>query len=144
MEERFKKGFTAGAFDLFHMGHLKLLRRCKEMCEYLIVGVLTDEYILYTKGKEPYIPLQERIEIIQSIRYVDETVVVDFHNTLKINALKLYDFDCCFSGNDHEKEELWQNDKRRVEANGAKMIFFPYTMSVSSSKIKNLIEKDLI
>ena len=93
MEERFKKGFTAGAFDLFHMGHLKLLRRCKEMCEYLIVGVLTDEYILYTKGKEPYIPLQERIEIIQSIRYVDETVVVDFHNTLKINALKLYDFD---------------------------------------------------
>jgi len=144
MGKKFRRGFTAGAFDLFHIGHLNLLRRCKESCEYLIAGVLTDEYILFTKGKNPYIPLAERLEIVKSIRYVDEAVIVDFHNTLKADAWRLYKFDCCYSGNDHEHEELWQNDKKKLEGFGAKMIFLPYTMSTSSTKIKSLIEQGMI
>lgn len=139
MDKKYQKGFTAGVFDLFHLGHLNLLRNCKKECEYLMVGVLTDEFTEYLKGKKPYIPLDERMEIVNAIRYVDEVVPVDFHNTVKMEALRLYQYDVCFSGNDHEKEEVWQREKREVEKMGAAMVFLPYTQSTSSTQIKKLI-----
>lgn len=139
MDKKYQKGFTAGVFDLFHLGHLNLLRNCKKECEYLMVGVLTDEFTEYLKGKKPYIPLIERMEIVSAIRYVDVVVPVDFHNTIKTDALRLYQFDVCFSGNDHEKEAGWQKEKREMEQMGAAMIFLPYTQSTSSTQIKKLI-----
>lgn len=139
MEKKYKKGFTAGVFDLFHMGHLNLLKNCKKTCEYLLVGVLTDEYTEYLKGKKPYISLQERMEIVKAIRYVDEVVAVDFHNTLKNEACRLYQFDCCYSGNDHGKEASWMEEEKKLKEMGAVMQYFPYTMSVSSTQIKELI-----
>lgn len=144
MDKKYKVGFTAGAFDLFHVGHLNLLRRCKESCEYLIVGVLTDDFVKLIKGKRPFIPLDERMEIVKAIKYVDEVVPVDTHNTHKPNAWKLYHFDCCFSGDDHEHEDIWQEEKRKLHEMGAEMVFLPYTQSTSSSRIRELIEKRLL
>lgn len=141
MEKKYYKGFTAGVFDLFHVGHLNLLKSCKNYCEYLMVGVLTDEYAEYLKGKKPYICLADRMDILKSIRYVDEVVPVDFHNTFKPDAWKLYHFDCCFSGNDHEKEKIWQDERKVLQQYGSEMIFLPYTTRISSSKIKEDLKK---
>lgn len=139
MNKKYKKGFTAGVFDLFHVGHLNLLRNCKKTCEYLMVGVLTDEYTEFLKGRKPYIPLHERMEIIGAIQYVDEVVPVDFHNTLKDEACRLYQFDVCYSGNDHGKEVSWIEEERKMKELGAEMVYLPYTLSTSSTQIKELI-----
>lgn len=141
MIKKYKKGFTAGVFDLFHVGHLNLLRSCKESCDYLIVGVLTDEYTEFLKGRKPYISLKERMEILRAIRYVDEVVPVDFHNTLKDVACCLYQFDVCFSGNDHGKEESWIQEEKRMKELGADMVYLPYTKGTSSTQIKELISQ---
>lgn len=142
--KKYKTGFTAGTFDLFHIGHLNLLRRCKEQCEYLIVGVMTDEFVEHQKGRKPFVPLEERMAIVQGIRYVDEVVPVDFHNTVKPDAWTLYHFDVCFSGDDHANEPgfLWERDELRKV--GSDMIFFPYTQQTCSTKIKALIDKKLM
>ncbi len=141
---KYSKGFTAGVFDLFHIGHLNLLRRCKEQCNYLIVGVMTDEFVEHQKGRKPFVPLEERMEIVKAIEYVDEVVAVDFHNTVKPDAWTLYHFDVCFSGDDHASDSgtLWEQEKLREL--GAEMIFFPYTQQTCSTKIKALIEKRLV
>ena len=133
-------GFTAGAFDLFHVGHLNIIRKSKNLCKYLIVGVLSDEYILKTKGRKPVISCENRMEIIKSIRYVDEVVKIDFHNTLKCDAWKLYHFNVCFSGDDHAWEDLWKKDKENLKKLGVELIYFPYTKSVSSTIIKKKLE----
>lgn len=129
-------GFTAGVFDLFHIGHLNLLRRCKEQCGYLIVGVMTDEFTKHQKGENPYISLNARMEIVKAIKYVDEVVPVDYHNTNKIEAWKLYHFDVCFSGDDHAVESGFLEEQRILRELGSDMIFLPYTQSTSSTKIK--------
>lgn len=144
MKKKYNKGFTAGVFDLFHVGHLNLLRNCKESCEYLMIGVLTDDFAAYLKGNKPYIPQEERMEIVKAIRYVDEVIPVDFHNTLKPEAWRLYRFDCCYSGSDHAGEEIWLKEQRELRRVGSEMVFLPYTMSTSSTQIKNLITKRII
>ncbi len=141
MPKQYKKGFTAGVFDLFHMGHLNLLRNCKETCDYLIVGVLTDDFVYRMKGEYPYIPLADRMEIVGAIKYVDEVVPVDDHNTHKPTAWQLYHFDCCYSGDDHQHEECWKQETIELRALGSEMIFLPYTRRVSSSMIKDKIKK---
>lgn len=147
MDRKSKKyhiGFTGGTFDLFHIGHLNLLRRCKEECDYLMVGVMSDEFVEHQKGRKPFVPLEERMEIVKGIRYVDEVVPVDFHNTIKPDAWTLYHFDVCFSGDDHANEAgfLWEQQKLREL--GSDMIFFPYTKQTCSTKIKTLIEQNLL
>lgn len=143
-KKNYALGFTAGAFDLFHIGHLNLLRRCGEQCERLMVGVMTDEFIEHQKGRRPFVPLAERMEIVQSIRYVDEVVPVDFHNTVKPDAWTLYHFDVCFSGDDHAHEEGFQREQHRLRELGSDMVFFPYTKQTCSTKIKALIEQKLM
>lgn len=143
-EKKYNIGFTGGAFDLFHIGHLNLLRNCKQYCNYLLVGVMTDEFIEHQKGRKPFVPLNERMEIVRAIKYVDEVVPVDYHNTVKPDAWTLYHFDVCFSGDDHAKEAgfLWEQQKLREL--GSEMIFFPYTKQTSSTQIKKLIENRLM
>lgn len=142
--KKYNIGFTGGAFDLFHIGHLNLLRNCKQYCNYLLVGVMTDEFIEHQKGRKPFVPLNERMEIVRAIKYVDEVVPVDYHNTVKPDAWTLYHFDVCFSGDDHAKEAgfLWEQQKLREL--GSEMIFFPYTKQTSSTQIKKLIENRLM
>lgn len=132
-------GYVSGAYDLFHVGHLRLLKRCKEHCDYLIVGIDSDELVEYYKNKKPWIPEEERLEIVKAVRYVDDAVIVDYHNAETKNAWELYQFDVQFCGDDHE--ERLQDTKKYLQGLGADMIFFPYTMSTSSTKIRAAIEE---
>ena len=142
MSKKYKIGYVPGVYDLFHLGHLNLLRKSKDQCEYLIAGVLTDELVETFKGQKPYIPFEERIAIVEAIKYVDEVVAVDYHNTDKVTAWELYHYDCHFSGDDHVEE--WVGVKKQLQEVGADMMYFQYTMSTSSTKIKALIKRNLI
>lgn len=130
----YRIGYVPGTFDLFHIGHLNLLRQSKSRCEYLIAGVLTDELYEHFKKKKPVIPYAQRAAIVSAISYVDRVVPVDFSNTRKIDAWKRYHYDCHFSGNDHGAE--WAYDLQQLREVGAYMEFFEYTKATSSSEIK--------
>lgn len=138
-EKKYKIGYVPGVYDLFHIGHLNLIRRAKEQSEYLLAGVLSDELVEHFKGKRPYIPFEERMEIVAAIKEVDEVVKVDFSNTVKMDAWNLYHYDAYFSGNDHEHE--WDREKKELQAVGSDIVFLPYTQSTSSTMIKNQIQE---
>jgi len=135
--ELYGVGYVPGVFDLFHVGHLNLIRNSKSRCKYLIVGVLTDELVKHFKGNLPNIPYTQRATIIEAIKYVDRVVPVDFDNTVKIDAWHKYHFDCHFSGNDHGKD--WEKDLKQLKSVGSNMEFFQYTLSTSSTKIRQLL-----
>ena len=144
VKKKYRVGYISGVFDLFHVGHLNMFRRAKEQCDYLIVGVVTDEGVRKIKKVEPFVPFEERIELVRSCRYVDEAVEIPFKYNDTKEAYKLYHFDCQFSGSDYIDNPSWLNNKEFLERNGATMVFFPYTQSTSSSKIKELIQQKLI
>ncbi|NLK86457.1 MAG: adenylyltransferase/cytidyltransferase family protein [Clostridiaceae bacterium] len=141
--KKYKVGYVAGVFDLFHIGHLNLLRNAKAECEYLIVGVLTDELAVFFKKSPPFIPFDERKEIVDNIKFVDKTVAVDKTNINKMKAWELYHFDCLFSGNDWQFEKSWIEDKKKLNEVGSDIFFFPYTKGTSSTQIKKLISKSV-
>lgn len=142
--KKYHTGYIAGVFDLFHVGHLNMFKRAKEQCEYLIVGVVTDEGVRKYKEVEPFIPYEERAEMVRSCRYVDEVVEIPLNFGGTRDAYKLHHFDCQFSGSDYVNNPDWLNEKEFLEKHGAEMVFFPYTESTSSSKIKKLIEQKLM
>lgn len=135
MGKPYKIGYVPGVFDLFHVGHLNLLRNSKRRCEFLIAGVLTDELVEHFKGRKPLIPYEQRAAIVSAINFVDRVVPVSFDNTVKIDAWKRYHFDCHFSGNDHGAD--WMEDLRQLREVGSNMEFFQYTKATSSTKIRN-------
>ena len=129
---------------MYHVGHLNMFRRAKEQCDYLIVGVVTDEGVRKYKKTEPFVPFEERIELVRSCRYVDEAVEIPLNYGGTRDAYRLYQFDCQFSGSDYVENPDWLAEKAYLEKHGAEMVFFPYTERTSSTKIKGLIEKKLI
>lgn len=131
-------GYVSGAFDLFHVGHLRLLKRCKEHCDYLIVGIDSDELVECYKNRKTCIPQEERLEIVRAVRYVDDAVIIDYHNADIAAAWDLYQFDVQFCGDDHE--EALQDRRKYLQSLGSDMVFFPYTMSTSSTKIRAQIQ----
>lgn len=137
-------GYVAGVFDLFHIGHLNMFKRAKEMCDYLIVGVVSDDGVKIQKKTEPFVPFKERIEMVRSCRYVDEAVEIPYNYSGTRDAWLLYHFDVQFSGSDYEHDPVWLAEKDFLEKNGATMVFFPYTQSTSSTKLKGLINERLI
>ncbi len=139
--KEYKIGYIAGVFDLFHIGHLNLIRKAKERCEYLIVGVLEDELVVHFKGNKPYIPFEERLDIIGALKYVDKAVGVSMSNIDKMAAWEIYKFDCLFSGDDYAGNESWIIDKKRLNQVGSDIQFFPYTKSTSSTQIKKAMER---
>lgn len=139
--KKYKKGYLAGVFDLFHVGHLNLIRKAKENCDYLIVGALTDELVTKLKKNPPYIPFEERKQILEAIRYVDEVVAVTEENHEKMKAWSLYHFDCLFSGDDYSGNPYWVEDQRALQQVGSNIEFFPYTKSTSSTMIKAAINR---
>lgn len=143
-QKKYHTGYIAGVFDLFHIGHLNMFRRAKEQCEYLIVGVVTDDGVREGKKVEPFVPFAERVEMVKSCRYVDEVVEIPSQYADTDMAWRLHNFDVQFSGSDYEHDPVWLAKKKWLEDRGSTMIFFPYTQSTSSTKIKQLIEKRLV
>ena len=142
--KKYHTGYIAGVFDLFHVGHLNMFKRAKEQCDYLIVGVVTDESVIRDKKTSPYIPFEERIEMVRSCRYVDEAVEIppEFGDTDE--AYRRYRFDVQFSGSDYENDPEWLAKKVFLQKQGSDLVFFPYTQSTSSTKLKQMISKKLL
>ena len=132
-------GYICGVFDLFHVGHLNIIKRCKEHCNYLIVGIDSDDLTEVYKGKRPIINQNDRMRIVEAIRYVDEVVLVDFHNDSPILAWSLYHFDVQFCGNDHTSELL--DAKKYLQKHGSDLVFFPYTQGISSTMLRGQLNK---
>jgi glycerol-3-phosphate cytidylyltransferase len=132
-------GYTTGVFDLFHVGHLNVLKRAKRMCNELIVGVTTDELVYERKNKYPVISFTERVEIVKAIRYVDEIVTQDSMD--KMLAWEKLKFNIMFVGNDWKGTEKWNELEIRMNKVGVKIMYFPYTKTTSSSMIKATLEK---
>ncbi len=136
-----KIGYTTGVFDLFHVGHLNILKASKGLCDYLIVGVTTDEEVYRLKSIYPFIPFEERIEIVKSIKYVDEVVVEDDSN--KILAWEKIKFNIMFKGDDWKKSEKFEMYKEIFDKKGVEIHFFPYTKTTSSTKLRDLIDSKI-
>lgn len=141
--KKYNIGYIAGVFDLFHIGHLNMFKKAKEQCNYLIVGVVSDEGVRLNKQAEPYVPFEERIQIVRSCKYVDEAIKLplDFCGTRDI--FKIYHFDVQFSGSDYEHDPYWLAEKEFLEKHGSAMVFFPYTQSTSSTKLKKAINEKI-
>ena len=131
-------GYTTGVFDLYHVGHLNILKNSKEHCDKLIVGVTTDELAYKRKNKMPIIPFEERVEIIESVRYVDK--VVSQPSMDKVIAWKKYKFNKMFVGSDWKGTEKWNNLEIELGKHGVEIIYFPYTKSTSSTIIREVLE----
>jgi len=125
-------GYTAGVFDLFHVGHLNLLKNAKGMCDKLVVGVTVDELVAY-KGKRAVIPFEDHIEIVRSIRYVD--AAVPQYDMDKLTMCKKLGATVLFVGDDWYGTEKWTEYEKQFSAAGIKIVYFPYTRGVSSTKL---------
>lgn len=129
-------GYTTGVYDLFHIGHLNLLKNAKGMCDKLIVGVTVDELVAY-KGKHAMIPFEDRIEIVRSIKYVD--AAVPQYDMDKLTACKKLGATFLFVGDDWYATEKWQDYEKQFADEGIKIVYFPYTKGVSSTKINEAL-----
>jgi len=129
--KKYRIGYTTGVFDLFHIGHLNILRRAKERCEYLIVGVSTDELVETYKHKRPIIPFAERVAIVEAIQYVDQVVPQTSMN--KIDAWQRLHFDAVFHGDDWRGSELYQKIEESLHAVGCDLVFLEHTSGTSST-----------
>lgn len=130
-------GYTTGVYDLFHIGHLNLLKNAKGMCDKLIVGVTVDELVAY-KGKQSMIPFEDRIEIVRSCKYVD--AAVPQYDMDKLTACKKLGAKLLFVGDDWYGTEKWQAYEKEFEDAGIKIVYFPYTKGVSSTKINEALK----
>lgn len=132
-------GYTAGVFDLFHIGHLNILKKAKEQCDYLIVAVSTDELVMEYKHKHPVISFDERIEIVKAIRYVDE--VVPQINRNKFAAWEKYHFNKMFVGDDWKGSALFSEVEQKFKTVGVEVVYFPYTKGTSSTVLKETLAR---
>ena len=142
--KKYHIGYVAGVFDLFHIGHLNMFKRAKEQCDYLIVGVVSDEQVIKNKKTCPYIPFKERFELVQACKYVDEAVRIPADRPTTEDAYRMYHFDVQFSGSDYADDPEWLAKRTFLQQRGSELVFFPYTQSTSSTKLKALIEKKLL
>ena len=129
-------GYTSGVYDLFHVGHVNILRNAKAMCDKLVVGVTVDELVEY-KGKQPVIPYSERIEVVRACRFVD--VAIPQNNMDKTAAAKKNRASYLFVGDDWYATKKWEEYEAELESVGCKVIYFPYTQGTSSTLINNTL-----
>jgi len=131
-------GYTSGVFDLFHIGHLNLLRNAKSMCDHLIVAVTSDELVSY-KHKKAVIPFKERVEIIRNVKYVD--TVVGQYNMDKFAAWEKLKFNVMFVGDDWHNTEKWKEFEKQFEKVRVQIIYIPYTEGSSSTLLNSILLK---
>ena len=130
-------GYTAGVYDLFHIGHLNLLKNAKGMCDKLIVGVSTDDLVLY-KGKKPVIPFEDRIEIVRIIKCVDAVVAQEDMN--KLEMCKKLKASVMFVGDDWYRSPKWEEYEKEFAQAGIQIVYFPYTKGISSTQISKALK----
>ena len=132
--KKYKIGYTQGVFDMFHIGHLNLINRAKEQCEYLIVGVNSDELVQTYKNKKPVINEKCRAEIVRNLKAVDKCIIVE-----TLDKLAIYNqihFDAIFIGNDWYGNPRWMDTKNELAKFGIDVIFLPHTEGVSSTLLR--------
>ena len=132
--KKYKVGYTTGVFDMFHVGHLNILKKAKEQCDYLIVGVSTDENVQSYKNKTPIIPYEERKMIVESIKYVDQ--VVPQENMDKYDAWKRLKFDVIFHGSDWKNSSMYNEIESKLKNEGVDFVYFDYTKGTSSTILR--------
>lgn len=128
-----KIGLIFGCFDLFHIGHLNILKRCKEECDYLIVGICNDQHIKDRKMRTPAFSEQERLEIVSSIKYVDEAHLIYGDLIDNLDFINSKNVDIIFAGSDHKDEEQFKKIKQEVK-------IFPYTNGISTTEIMRRLQ----
>lgn len=129
-------GYTSGVYDLFHFGHVRLLKNAKALCDKLIVGVTVDELVQY-KGKKAVIPFDQRIEVVGACRYVD--AVVPQYDMDKLTMVKKLKAQKLFVGDDWYGTEKWENFERQLAEVSCKVVYFPYTRDTSSTLINETL-----
>ena len=139
LKKKYKIGYTTGVFDMFHVGHLNIIKRAKEQCDYLIVGVSTDEIVETYKHKRPVIPFDERMAIVAAIRYVDKVIPQTSMN--KMEAYKALKFDVLFHGSDWKGSEMYEKIVADFEKVGVDVVFLPHTDGISSTIIREKVNK---
>ena len=130
-------GYTTGVYDMFHIGHLHLLKKAKNRCDFLIVGVSTDELVESYKNKTPIIPFEHRLEIIASLKFVDDVVAVTHRD--KKQAFLDVGYDVLFVGDDWKGSDIFNDLELFLNKNDARIEYFPYTKEVSSTKFKKIL-----
>lgn len=131
-------GYTTGVYDMFHIGHLNILRRAKEQCDYLIVGVSTDELVEHDKHKVPVIPFENRCAIVEAIKYVDK--VVPQINKNKFEAWQQFHFNKMFVGSDWQGTPQWNEFEKQFAPVGVEIVYLPHTDGISSSILRGEIK----
>lgn len=129
-----KIGYTTGVFDMFHIGHLNIIKQSKENCDFLIVGVTSDEEVMRVKNKKTIIPLEQRIKIVEAIKYVDKVIIED--DVDKIKAWNEIHYDILFKGSDWKNSSEFTKYENFFFDKGVEICFFEYTPGISSSKIR--------
>ena len=141
--KKYHVGYTCGVYDLFHVGHLNLFERCKEMCDILIVGVCNDDYVRNIKHKKPMINENDRVRIINALKCVDQVFLIDIETTTdKMLALKKFKFDVLFSGDDWRGSERYNKTEEDFKKLGAAIEYLPYTKGVSTTLLKEKIKSN--
>lgn len=135
-----KIGYTTGVYDMFHIGHLNILKRAKEQCDFLIVGVTTDELCIKNKNKRPIINEDDRVEIVSAIRYVDKVVLQSDMD--KLAAVKKYNVDVVFVGSDWKGTPSWNEYEKDFAAVGCSVIYLDHTDGISSTILRDRLNKD--
>jgi glycerol-3-phosphate cytidylyltransferase len=130
-------GYTTGVFDLFHIGHVNMLRNANSLCDKLIAGVTTDDLVSY-KGKKAVIPFEERLEVVRACRYVD--LAVPQEDMDKVKAVKKLGADIIFVGDDWYESEKWQDFELALSKVSCEVKYFPYTKATSSTKINSILD----
>jgi glycerol-3-phosphate cytidylyltransferase len=137
---KYKIGYTQGVFDMFHIGHLNLLKNAKSLCDYLIVGVNSDRLVKEYKNKNTIIPENDRASIVEAISVVDKVILTDTLDKEKVfNDIK---FDVIFVGNDWEHNPRWIKTKDDMRKHGVDVVFLPYTEGISSTKLREELKKN--
>lgn len=137
--KQYKVGYTSGVYDMFHIGHLNILKRAKERCEYLVVGVSTDELVMEYKNKTPVISYKDRAAIIASIRYVDK--VVPQINMDKLSSVKEVNAEVIFVGDDWRGTTKWDEIEMELSAHSIDVVYLPHTEGISSTILTGQKEK---
>lgn len=136
--KKYKIGYTTGVYDMFHIGHLNVLRRAKEQCEYLIVGVSTDELAMSYKHRAPVISFEERKAIVEAIKYVDE--VVPQTSMDKLAAWNELHFDVIFHGDDWKGSSMYNQVEDQLRQVGCELVFLPHTQGTSSTLLAQALQ----